>query len=27
GWTEGKKGMVDSPAGVASYLSENADSL
>ena len=27
GWTEGSKGMVDSPEGVASYLAENADSL
>ncbi|NCP65417.1 MAG: peroxiredoxin C [Paraglaciecola sp.] len=27
GWQQGKKGMVDSPAGVASYLAENADSL
>ena len=27
GWQAGSKGMVDSPAGVASYLAENADSL
>lgn len=27
GWNQGDKGMVDSPAGVASYLSENADKL
>jgi len=27
GWQAGQKGMVDSPEGVASYLSENADSL
>ena len=27
GWQAGEKGMVDSPEGVASYLSENADSL
>ncbi len=27
GWTEGDKGMDASPAGVAAYLSENADSL
>lgn len=27
GWQQGDKGMVDSPAGVAEYLSENADSL
>lgn len=27
GWTEGSKGMVDSPDGVASYLAENADKL
>ncbi len=27
GWTEGDKGMVASPEGVASYLAENADSL
>jgi peroxiredoxin (alkyl hydroperoxide reductase subunit C) len=27
GWQEGSKGMVDSPEGVASYLSENADKL
>jgi peroxiredoxin (alkyl hydroperoxide reductase subunit C) len=27
GWTEGSKGMVDSPEGVASYLAENAGSL
>lgn len=27
GWTEGKKGMDASTAGVASYLAENADSL
>ncbi len=27
GWEEGKKGMVDSPAGVAAYLSENAEGL
>jgi len=27
GWTEGDKGMDASPDGVASYLSENADSL
>lgn len=27
GWTEGSKGMVDSPEGVASYLAENADRL
>ncbi|MCO4837012.1 MAG: peroxiredoxin C [Oceanospirillaceae bacterium] len=27
GWTKGDSGMTDSPAGVASYLSENADKL
>ncbi|MDX2422297.1 MAG: peroxiredoxin, partial [Amphritea sp.] len=27
GWTEGDKGMDASPAGVAAYLSENADTL
>lgn len=27
GWNKGDKGMVDSPAGVASYLSTNADKL
>ncbi|MDO6564120.1 peroxiredoxin C [Amphritea sp. 1_MG-2023] len=27
GWTEGEKGMDASPAGVAAYLSENADKL
>ena len=27
GWTQGSKGMVDTPAGVASYLAENANSL
>ncbi|MCV6612134.1 MAG: peroxiredoxin C [Amphritea sp.] len=27
GWTEGDKGMDASPAGVAAYLSENADKL
>jgi len=27
GWTQGDKGMDASPAGVASYLSENADKL
>jgi peroxiredoxin (alkyl hydroperoxide reductase subunit C) len=27
GWKSGEKGMVDSPEGVASYLSQNADSL
>lgn len=27
GWKEGDKGMVDSPEGVAAYLSENADKL
>lgn len=27
GWEEGKKGMDASPAGVASYLSENAEGL
>lgn len=27
GWTEGDKGMVASPEGVASYLSEEADNL
>ncbi|WP_443628997.1 peroxiredoxin [Candidatus Njordibacter sp. Uisw_002] len=27
GWTKGDSGMKDSPAGVASYLSENADKL
>ncbi|GAC35371.1 peroxiredoxin [Paraglaciecola polaris] len=27
GWQAGQKGMVDSPEGVASYLSQNADSL
>jgi peroxiredoxin (alkyl hydroperoxide reductase subunit C) len=27
GWQQGDKGMVDSPAGVAEYLSKNADSL
>ena len=27
GWQVGQKGMVDSPEGVASYLSQNADSL
>jgi len=27
GWKEGDAGMKDSPAGVASYLSENADKL
>lgn len=27
GWNKGDKGMVDTPAGVASYLSENADKL
>ena len=27
GWNQGDKGMVDSPAGVASYLSENAYKL
>ncbi|WP_417224612.1 peroxiredoxin [Amphritea sp.] len=27
GWTEGDKGMDASPAGVAAYLSENADAL
>ena len=27
GWEEGKKGMDASPAGVAAYLSENAEGL
>ena len=27
GWTEGSKGIVDSPEGVASYLAENAGRL
>lgn len=27
GWQEGKKGMKDTPEGVASYLAENAESL
>jgi len=27
GWTEGDKGMTASPEGVASYLSDNADTL
>ena len=27
GWTKGDSGMTDSPAGVASYLSENSDKL
>jgi len=27
GWTQGDKGMKDTPDGVASYLSENADKL
>ena len=27
GWQEGSKGMDASPAGVASYLAENADDL
>ncbi len=26
-WSEGKKGMKDTPAGVAEYLTENADQL